>query len=98
MRLVQSARRFAAGDLNTRAGLQGRDELAVVGAAFDDMPGRMAVAQSGLVASEARFQAFMNQSPIVAWVKDETFKFRFVNSAFEHLFAAGGPNCWPVGL
>jgi len=29
--------------------------------------------------SEERFQAFMNQSPVVAWIKDDQFKFRYVN-------------------
>jgi PAS domain S-box-containing protein len=36
--------------------------------------------------SEERFQAFMNQSPVVAWAKDEEFRFRYVNAAFEQLF------------
>ncbi len=43
-------------------------------------------ADAALRASEERFQAFMNQSPVVAWVKDEEFRFRYVNSAFEQLF------------
>lgn len=40
-RLVQAARRFAARDWSARAGLHGRDELAVVGRAFDEMAERL---------------------------------------------------------
>lgn len=36
-RLADAARRIAAGDRTARAGIQGRDELAVVGGAFDEM-------------------------------------------------------------
>ncbi len=43
-------------------------------------------AQDTLRDSEERFQAFMNQSPVVAWLKDEKFEFRYVNAAFERLF------------
>ena len=45
-RLTAAARGVAAGDLRSRSGLAGRDELATVGAAFDDMA-------SGLQAQEA---------------------------------------------
>lgn len=36
-RLAEAARRIAAGERTARAGIQGRDELAVVGRAFDEM-------------------------------------------------------------
>ena len=45
-RLTAAARDVAAGDLRARSGLAGRDELATVGAAFDDMA-------AGLQAQEA---------------------------------------------
>ena len=45
-RLTAAARGVAAGDLRARSGLTGRDELATVGAAFDDMA-------AGLQAQEA---------------------------------------------
>ncbi len=45
-RLTAAARGVAAGDLRARSGLAGRDELATVGAAFDDMA-------AGLQAQEA---------------------------------------------
>jgi PAS domain S-box-containing protein len=37
--------------------------------------------------SEQRFRLFMDQSPVVAWVKDDQYQFRYVNAAFEKLFA-----------
>ncbi|MSR54716.1 MAG: PAS domain S-box protein [Gemmataceae bacterium] len=43
-------------------------------------------ADEALRESEERFQSFMNQSPVVAWVKDEQFKMCYANSAFEKLF------------
>ena len=36
--------------------------------------------------SEQRFQAFMDQCPILAWIKDDQLRLRFVNKAFEDLF------------
>lgn len=36
--------------------------------------------------SEQRFQAFMDQCPILAWIKDDQLRLRFVNKAFEELF------------
>lgn len=36
--------------------------------------------------SEERFLGFMDQSPVVAWLKDHEFKFRYVNAAWEQLF------------
>jgi len=38
-------------------------------------------------ASEARFTAFMDNSPAAAWVKDDQARFVYVNHAFERLFA-----------
>ncbi len=43
-------------------------------------------AEEALRESEDRFTAFMNQSPMVAWVKDDQFKMRYVNATFEKLF------------
>jgi PAS domain S-box-containing protein len=36
--------------------------------------------------SEERFQAFMDQSPVVAWTKDNNFEYVYANAAFEVLF------------
>jgi PAS domain S-box-containing protein len=44
------------------------------------------LAQEALKASEARFQAFMDNSPIVAFIKDEEARFVYVNPQFERVF------------
>ncbi len=46
--LIDASRQFALGDLNARADLQGKDELAEIGAAFDNMAGQVASAQRDL--------------------------------------------------
>jgi PAS domain S-box-containing protein len=43
-------------------------------------------AEEALRASEERFQGFMNHSPAVAWVKDEQFRFVYVNRPWEQRF------------
>ena len=36
--------------------------------------------------SEARFQQYMDNSPVVAWLKDEELRLRYVNKTFRKLF------------
>jgi PAS domain S-box-containing protein len=43
-------------------------------------------AEEALELSEARFQAFMNNSPVVAFIKDEQARFVYVNPRFESAF------------
>ncbi|MBI5464105.1 MAG: PAS domain S-box protein, partial [Ignavibacteriales bacterium] len=44
-------------------------------------------AEEALRESEERFTAFMNNSPIVAWLKDPaTWTYRYINNAFEEVF------------
>jgi PAS domain S-box-containing protein len=44
-------------------------------------------AEEALRESEERFTAFMNNSPVVAWLKDPaTWTYRYVNNAFEEVF------------
>ncbi len=43
-------------------------------------------AQRDLRESEDRFRSFMDQSPLVAWIKDEDFRHRYVNSTFAEMF------------
>lgn len=45
-------------------------------------------AAKALRESEERFKSFMDQSPLVAWVKDEEYRLRYVNAGFETLFNA----------
>jgi PAS domain S-box-containing protein len=44
-------------------------------------------AEEALRESEERFTAFMNNSPVVAWLKDPaTWTYRYINNAFEEVF------------
>lgn len=43
-------------------------------------------AEQVLVDSEARFSAFMNNSPVIAYIKDENGCFAYVNAVFERTF------------
>jgi diguanylate cyclase (GGDEF)-like protein/PAS domain S-box-containing protein len=42
--------------------------------------------------SERRFHAFMDNSPVVAYMKDESGKYVYVNQSFRRLFQAGDPD------
>lgn len=59
--LAQTLARMGAGDLTARAGLQGRDELAQVGAVADRMAERLQVEQ----AETRHLNAIVNRSPLV---------------------------------
>jgi PAS domain S-box-containing protein len=78
---VRAARQFASGDVQARAGLRGGDELAEVGAAFDEMAGRVATAQQVLAESEARLQAISEGTSDAVFVKDVQGRYRMANAA-----------------
>ncbi len=42
--------------------------------------------EAALQESEARFQAFMNHSPVLAFMKDETWQYVYVNKSLEQVF------------
>lgn len=44
------------------------------------------LAEAALRESEDRFRAFMDLSPIVAWIKDDEFRVRYANKPFAALF------------
>src|SRR5207302_4733919 len=56
----------------------------VVGIAQDVTDRR--AAEQALRESESRFQAFMGNSPAVAWMKDEGLRYVYVNPAWERCF------------
>lgn len=41
------------------------------------------IAEKKLHESEERFTAFMNYTPVIAWMKDESLRYVFINKAFE---------------
>jgi signal transduction histidine kinase len=57
-RLREAAGRLREGDLSTRAGLAGRDEVAEVGAAFDDMAENLEASDADLRRSNAELEQF----------------------------------------
>ncbi len=99
-RLVRAAEEFAAGNLEARSGLHGRDELARLSRAFDAMAldvaetqtklrqdiAERARVQRELENSEARLQQILNNATAVVSVKDTEGRFLFVNRQWEHLF------------
>jgi diguanylate cyclase (GGDEF)-like protein/PAS domain S-box-containing protein len=63
----------------------------VAGACFDITASREL--EKALRASEARFKAFMEHTPTVAWIKDEAGRYLFVNRSYESHFGIG-PERW----
>lgn len=68
------------GDLGARAQLQGPAELQAVAFEFN----RMLAAQQH---SDAQFRAFLDNSAIVAWIKDEDGRYQFVSDNYLRRFA-----------
>jgi PAS domain S-box-containing protein len=59
-RLVTTAQRFAARDWEARSGLTGRDELSLVGRAFDEMAEHLRTTQSQLEEREAHIRLLLD--------------------------------------
>jgi PAS domain S-box-containing protein len=99
-RLVDAAEQLAAGNLATRSGLKGPDELGRLSRAFDAMALEVADTQTRLrqdIAerarvqrelenSEARLQQILNNATAVVSVKDTEGRLLFVNRQWERLF------------
>jgi PAS domain S-box-containing protein len=99
-RLVHAAEELAAGNLASRSGLKGTDELGRLSRAFDAMALEVAETQTrlrqdiserarvqrDLENSEARLQQILNNAPAVVSVKDRSGRFLFVNRQWERLF------------
>jgi PAS domain S-box-containing protein len=60
-------------------------EVEYAASIFSDITERVR-AEEALKASEARFQAFMHNAPVVAFMKDEAGRVVFLNHAWEQLF------------
>jgi PAS domain S-box-containing protein len=85
--LVAATREMATGNLAVQTRLTGSDEIASLGESFNRMANELQDRTVALRASEERFHTFLRQSPMVAWVKDDSLRFRYVNPAYEKLFA-----------
>ena len=70
-RLAETAKRFAAGDLDARASLRGNDELAQLGHAFDDMASQRKQAEAALRLNEERLRFMLETSPIAVHIASD---------------------------
>ena len=66
-RLVTAAGQLAAGQLEVRSGLNGKDELSRVGQAFDQMAQRIAGDQARLIAKETQLRNALQAAQMGSW-------------------------------
>ena len=78
-RLVAVAHRFAARDWEARSGLTGRDELALVGRAFDEMAEQLRATQSQLEEREGRIRLLLDSAAEGIYGLDLEGRTTFVN-------------------
>ncbi|HSK09354.1 MAG TPA: PAS domain S-box protein [Vicinamibacterales bacterium] len=91
--LLDATRALAAGDRAARTHLPyGKGELGDLARAFDEMASALEARQSerdraerALRESEARFRAFMNHSPAIAFIKNDADEYEYANAAFERI-------------
>jgi two-component system, cell cycle sensor histidine kinase and response regulator CckA len=92
--LLEATRRLAAGDRSARTAMPyGHGELSELARAFDEMASALEAreaerqrAETALRESEERFRAFMENTPTIAFVKDEAGHCVYANGAFERRF------------
>jgi PAS domain S-box-containing protein len=84
-RLTDAARRMAAGDLEARTGIRGRDELARLGKSFDDMGERVSSLVAVINADRERFQAILRSMEDGLVSVDPGGKVLFMNPRFGQL-------------
>ena len=85
MRLVVAAKRFAAGDVSTRSGLQGKDEIAQIGEAFDNMVQKILSDQEAFRESEARFRNLAETTTDWIWEIDSNGVYTYASPAVRFL-------------
>jgi PAS domain S-box-containing protein len=78
-RLVTTAQRFAARDWEARSGFTGRDELALVGRAFDEMAERLRTTQTQLEERESHIRLLLDSAAEGIFGLDLEGRSTFVN-------------------
>lgn len=85
-RLNQTAQAVAAGDLGRRVGLDGRDEVAMVGRTFDAMAGRVSAMMAEVrEAADAKATAAAQAREIQRLGELDAFRMQFINNAAHEL-------------
>jgi PAS domain S-box-containing protein len=92
--LLDATRKLAAGDRAARtAQPYSHSELGDLARAFDDMAGALEArqaerdrAENSLRESEARFRGFMDNSPVIAFVRDDAGGIVYANATLERYF------------
>jgi len=90
-RLTAAAARFAEGDNTARASLAGRDELAAISRAFDDMAQRVASTHAALDAERERAQVTLHSIGDAVITTDAEGHVEYLNPVAENLTG------WSVG-
>ncbi|MDP3873601.1 MAG: PAS domain S-box protein [Methyloversatilis sp.] len=84
--LTNAARAFGQGRLDTRVDLGGRDELAEIGSAFNDMAVRLQAQHAALLDSERQFRAMFEQAGVgVARIDSRLGHFMSVNKKYSEI-------------
>ena len=103
--LVKTSQQLATGDLSARAALEGGDEIADLGRAFDDMAAQLEHRDAMLVATEQRFRQIAENIEEIFWSYDlQTHRMLFVTPAFERILgvkidpAVGANTQWIAAL
>jgi signal transduction histidine kinase/DNA-binding response OmpR family regulator len=68
--IAEATRAIRDGDLSRRVGLEGEDEIGELAAAFDSMTNRLHGSLAAREASELRFRALFENSPVSLWEED----------------------------
>lgn len=85
-RLIATTKKFADGDTSARANLPGRDEIAHIGGAVDNMLQTIEGDRRQLTESAHRYRLLTEHIKDVVWVLDaKTLTFRYVSPSVERL-------------
>ena len=87
LHLVKASQQLAGGDLTARAKLDGGDELADLGRAFDEMAAQLERRDAMLVETEQRFREMADNIEEAFWILDfKAGTTRLVTAAFARIF------------